>query len=61
VQARGGGDGYWTLDTSGMQCCGYIVGLDVVDDGIVNDTDHGHRADDGGGVCLLEPGKEDDA
>jgi hypothetical protein len=58
VQARGGGDGHWTLDTSGMQSCGYIVDLDVADNVIVNNNYRGHRAGDSEGFCLLEPGEE---
>jgi hypothetical protein len=58
VRARGGGDGHWTLDTSGMQSCGYIVDLDVADNVIVNNNYRGHRAGDSEGFCLLEPGAE---
>ncbi|WP_251343631.1 peptidoglycan-binding domain-containing protein [Haloplanus halophilus] len=58
VRARGGGDGDWELETSGMQSCGYVVALDVADNVIVNNNYSGHRRGDSEGFCLLEAGEE---
>ena len=58
VGARGGGDGEWRLDTSGMRSCGYTVHVDVADNVIVNNSYSGHRSGDAEGFCLLEAGEE---
>ena len=50
-----GGSG-WTLNTSGMQACGYVVVLNVSDRSIVNSNpgSHNHNFTDVG-FCLREP------
>lgn len=58
VEARGGGDGEWRLDTGGMRSCGYTVHVDVADNVIVNNSYGGHRSGDAEGFCLLEAGEE---
>jgi hypothetical protein len=58
VKARDGGDGHWTLDTTGMQSCGYIVDIDVTDNVIVNNSYRGHRAGENEGFCLLDPDEQ---
>ena len=45
------GDG-WTLDTTGMKPCGYVVRLDVVDRTIVNSQSVGHHTPASVGFCL---------
>ena len=58
VKARDGGDGHWTLDTTGMQSCGYIVDIDVTDNVVVNNSYRGHRAGENEGFCLLDPDEQ---
>jgi hypothetical protein len=45
----------WTLDTTGMQPCGYIVRVVASDRAIVNSQAVGHHASDSAGFCLEEP------
>jgi hypothetical protein len=42
----------WTLDTTGMQACGYIIRVVAVDRAIVNSQAVGHYASDSAGFCL---------
>jgi hypothetical protein len=46
----------WTLDTDGMQACGYVIRVDVVDRAIVNSSGPGsvHHNADAAGFCLEE-------
>lgn len=44
----------WTLDTSSMQACGYIIRVVAVDRAIVNSQSVGHLASDSAGFCLEE-------
>lgn len=44
----------WTLDTTGMQACGYVIRLVAVDRAIVDSQSVGHRNDDSAGFCLEE-------
>ena len=44
----------WTLDTTGMQACGYVIRVIAVDRAIVNSQKVGHRAVDSAGFCLEE-------
>jgi hypothetical protein len=44
----------WSLDTTGMQPCGYVVRVDVWDRAIVNSQSTGHHASDSAGFCLLD-------
>jgi hypothetical protein len=46
-----GGDG-WTLDTTGMEPCGYIIQVVAVDRAIVNSQSVGHHSPDSAGFCL---------
>ena len=46
-----GGDG-WTLDTTGMEPCGYIVQVVAVDRAIVNSQSVGHYSSNSAGFCL---------
>jgi hypothetical protein len=45
----------WTLDTTGMQPCGYIIRVVASDRAIVNSQAVGHHASDSAGFCLEEP------
>jgi hypothetical protein len=45
----------WSLDTSGMQPCGYIIRVVASDRAIVNSQAVGHHASDSAGFCLEEP------
>jgi hypothetical protein len=47
-----GESGTWTLDTSGMDPCGYIVKLWVEDRTIINSGSIGWEASDSAGFCL---------
>jgi hypothetical protein len=49
--AAPGGDG-WTLDTTGMEPCGYIVQVVAVDRAIVNSQSVGHYSSNSAGFCL---------
>lgn len=51
------GDG-WTLDTAGMQPCGYVIRVVASDRAIVNSQSVGHHASDSAGFCLEESVKE---
>lgn len=44
----------WSLDTTGMQPCGYVVRLGVVDRAIVHSQAVGHHVTDSAGFCLEE-------
>lgn len=49
------GDG-WSLDTQGMQACGYVIRVVVSDRAIVNSQSVGHTSSDSDGFCLdVEP------
>jgi hypothetical protein len=52
-----GGDP-WTLDTTGMQACGYIIQVVAVDRAILNSQSVGHHSPDSAGFCLEEPEEE---
>jgi hypothetical protein len=45
----------WTLDTNGMQSCGYIVRVVAVDRAIINSQAVGHHVPDSAGFCLVAP------
>lgn len=53
-----GGDA-WTLDTTGMKPCGYVIRVAVSDRAIVDSQWMGHHASDSAGFCLEEPMKEE--
>jgi hypothetical protein len=42
----------WSLDTNGMEPCGYIIEVVAVDRAIVNSQSVGHNATDSAGFCL---------
>ncbi|MDX1250679.1 MAG: hypothetical protein IDH49_00200 [Gammaproteobacteria bacterium] len=48
----------WTLDTTGMKPCGYIIRVVAVDRAIVNSQWVGHPDSESAGFCLEEPMKE---
>jgi hypothetical protein len=50
----------WSLDTTGMKACGYIIRVVAVDRAIVNSQAVGHHASDSSGFCLEEPHEEPD-
>ncbi len=45
----------WTLDTTGMEACGYIIRVVAVDRAILNSQSVGHYSPDSAGFCLEEP------
>lgn len=45
----------WTLDTTGMDPCGYIIRVVAVDKAIVHSQSVGHHSPASAGFCLLEP------
>lgn len=45
----------WSLDTTGMQACGYVIRVGVSDRAIVNSQAVGHHAADSAGFCLDAP------
>jgi hypothetical protein len=45
----------WTLDTTNMQACGYVIRVVAVDRAIVNSQSVGHVSHDSAGFCLEEP------
>ena len=49
-----GGDG-WTLDTTGMEPCGYIIRVVAVDRTIVNSQSVGHYGASSAGFCIDPP------
>ena len=49
--------GSWSLDTSGMPACGYVITLNVWDRTIRNSGFIGHHAAAVVGLCLREPGE----
>lgn len=55
-----GESGTWSLDTSGMDPCGYIVRLWARDRSIVDSGSIGLRKTDDAGFCLEEPVGEED-
>ncbi|MGD8414596.1 MAG: hypothetical protein PVF33_10200, partial [Candidatus Latescibacterota bacterium] len=42
----------WTLDTTGMKACGYIIRIVARDKAIVNSQSLGHHSPDSAGFCL---------
>jgi hypothetical protein len=70
VLSQGGGDGTWKLETEWevstnggttteqMDRCGYTIHVRAIDNTIVNNHHHGHRAHDSSGFCLLGEGEE---
>lgn len=42
----------WTLDTTNMKPCGYVIRVVAVDRAIVNSQSVGHQASDSAGFCL---------
>ncbi|HJW53330.1 MAG TPA: hypothetical protein VJ501_15050 [Burkholderiaceae bacterium] len=48
----------WTLDTTDMQPCGYVIRVVAVDRAIVNSQSVGHVASDSAGFCL-EPAQDE--
>jgi len=45
----------WSLDTTGMISCGYVIRVVAVDRAIVNSQWVGHHTPDSAGFCLEEP------
>lgn len=45
------GDG-WTLDTTGMRACGYVIRVVASDRAILNNGAGGHTSSDSAGFCL---------
>jgi hypothetical protein len=45
----------WSLDTTGMRSCGYVIRVVAVDRAIVNSQSVGHQTPDSAGFCLEEP------
>jgi hypothetical protein len=45
----------WTLDTTGMRSCGYVIKVVAIDRAIVNSQSVGHSAGDSSGFCLEAP------
>ena len=52
----GGEAGNWSLDTTGMPRCGYVIYLHVWDRAIINSGFIGHHMPAVVGLCLREPG-----
>jgi hypothetical protein len=48
----------WTLDTTNMAPCGYVIRVVVSDRAIVNSQSVGHVSSDSAGFCLDEPQPE---
>ncbi len=44
----------WSLDTTGMIACGYVIRVVAVDRAIINSQSVGHHAPDSAGFCLEE-------
>lgn len=44
----------WTLDTTGMRPCGYIIRVVATDRAILNSASVGHHSPDSAGFCLIE-------
>jgi hypothetical protein len=44
----------WTLDTTSMQPCGYVIRVVAVDRAIVDSQSVGHHTPDSAGFCLEE-------
>lgn len=44
----------WTLDTTGMKSCGYIIRIVAVDLAIIDSQSTGHRIPDSAGFCLKD-------
>jgi hypothetical protein len=42
----------WSLDTTGMRACGYVISVVATDRAIVNSQSVGHAASDSAGFCL---------
>lgn len=49
------GGNAWTLDTTGMKPCGYVIRVVATDRAIVNSQAVGHHVADSAGFCLEEP------
>lgn len=47
----------WTLDTTNMRSCGYVIQIVARDRAIVNSQSGGHGAADSSGFCLEKPGE----
>lgn len=45
----------WTLDTTGMRSCGYVIRVVASDRAIINSQSVGHSASDSSGFCLEAP------
>jgi hypothetical protein len=45
----------WTLDTTGMRSCGYVIRVTASDRAIINSQSVGHHAGDSSGFCLEAP------
>jgi hypothetical protein len=48
----------WSLDTTDMQPCGYIIRVSVSDRAIVNSQSGGHTSADSAGFCISKPGED---
>jgi hypothetical protein len=46
----------WSLNTAGMQPCGYVLVVSAVDRAIVNSGSVGHQASKAVGFCVRQPG-----
>ncbi len=49
----------WTLDTTGMKPCGYVIRVAAVDRAIVDSQSVGHHSSDSAGFCLDGPAEGD--
>jgi hypothetical protein len=47
----------WSLNTTGMQPCGYVLVVSAVDRAILNSASGGHWASKAVGFCVRQPGK----
>jgi hypothetical protein len=55
VQTAAAPGDVWTLDTTGMKPCGYVIRVVAVDRAIINSQGVGHVNSDSAGFCLEEP------
>jgi len=48
----------WSLNTAGMQACGYVIRVVAADRAIVNSQSVGHYVSASAGFCLEETAEE---
>jgi hypothetical protein len=56
VQTSAAPGNAWSLDTAGMQPCGYVLVESAVDRAIVNSGSVGHQVSKAVGFCVRQPG-----